>query len=209
MLEFQQVKDIVAIETLIALLRQRVGSTISYVNLARDLGVDPTTVKRWLMLLENLYVIFQVSPYSKRLSRVIRKEPKYYFYDVVLPESDHGAKLENLVACSLLKELHRLEDREGVRTQLHFLRTKDGHELDFLIVVDNKPLLGIEVKWADNSPQKSATYFLRRMPGLPIVQLVHLLDRPYQTPTGVSVVKAQTWLQSLDLETYHTRVLAV
>ncbi len=209
LLDFQQVKDIVAIETLIALLRQRVGATISYANLARDLGVDPTTVKRWLALLENLYVIFQVPPYSKKLSRLIRKESKYYFYDVALPESDNGTKLENVVAGALLKELHHLEDQLGLRTHLHFLRTKDGHEMDFLVLIEGKPILAVEVKWADKPPPKSVAYFQKHFPGLPFIQLVQELNRPYSTPTGLSVIKADTWLQTLDLLSYHTRVLAV
>ena len=60
-----------AVETLVALLKRRVGSTVSYANLARDLERDANTVKRWLQLLENLYIIFRVTPYSKNIARAL------------------------------------------------------------------------------------------------------------------------------------------
>jgi uncharacterized protein len=83
-LEIGSVRDIAAIEMLIALLKSRVGSTVSYASLARDLERDPTTIKRWLQLLENRYVIFPVLPYSKNIAKSLLKSPKYYFYDTAL-----------------------------------------------------------------------------------------------------------------------------
>ena len=82
LLDMQAVRDIQAIETLVHLLKSRVGSSVSYANLARDLGRDINTIKRWLLLLENLYVIFRVTPYHKNIARALLKEPKYYFFDV-------------------------------------------------------------------------------------------------------------------------------
>lgn len=67
------------------------------------------------------------------------KEPKYYFYDFTQVE-DKGARLENLVACALLKELDFIEDITGDSTALHYVRTKDGKELDFLTLRNNKPV---------------------------------------------------------------------
>jgi hypothetical protein len=58
LIDIQTVRDIKAIEDLIELLKNNVGSTVSYANLARALEKDAKTVKRWLQLLEDLYVIF-------------------------------------------------------------------------------------------------------------------------------------------------------
>jgi len=73
LLNLYTVRDIQAIETLVFLLKERVGSTISYANLARDVERDPNTIKRWLQLLENLYVIFRVTPYHKNIARALLK----------------------------------------------------------------------------------------------------------------------------------------
>jgi predicted AAA+ superfamily ATPase len=49
---------------------------------------------------------------SPRMIDPRKKEPKYYFYDTGQVSGDEGSKLETLVACALLKELHFLEDTE-------------------------------------------------------------------------------------------------
>ena len=52
-----------------------------------------------------MYIIFKVVPYHRNIARPILKAPKYYFYDTGQVVGDFGVKLENLVACSLLKEI--------------------------------------------------------------------------------------------------------
>ena len=151
LLDLERVRDIKSIEILIDLLRTRVGSTTSYTALANDLQVSIHTVKHWLQILENLYIIFPVRPYNKNIARSLLKESKYYLYDTGAVEGGLGAKLENTVACALLRELHLIEDTTGSRVALHYLRDKEKHEVDFLPVVDNKPLGMVEVKVGDEN----------------------------------------------------------
>ena len=114
------VRDIQSIETLIEMLRSRVGSTVSANSLARDLQKSPNTINHWLQLLTDLYVIFPVLPYHRNIARALLKQPKFYFYDNGMVAGDDGVKLENLVACALLKEIHRMEDVEGETLDLRF-----------------------------------------------------------------------------------------
>jgi len=118
LLDLEKVRDIKSIEILIDLLKSRVGSSTSYSSLAEDLQVSSHSVKHWLQILENLYVIFPVRPYHKNIARSILKEPKYYFYDTGAIEGGIGSKLENVVALALLKELHFLEDTTGSKVSL-------------------------------------------------------------------------------------------
>ena len=103
------------------------------------IGKDPNTIKRWLQLLEELYIIYKVTPYHHNIACSLLKEPKYYFYDHVQVENNDAARLENLVGNALLKELAFIQDTMGNKTSLHFVRTKDGRELDFLVCIENKP----------------------------------------------------------------------
>lgn len=171
LLELYTGRDIQAIETLVLLLKSRIGSTVSYANLARDLERDPNTIKRWLQLLENLYVIFRVTPYHKNIARSLLKEPKFYFYDHTYAEDD-GARLENLVACALLKELQFIEDTQGTNSSLHYLRTKDGKEIDFLICIEGKATHLLEIKWSDVTPNNNFHHFTQYLPQAKKVQLV-------------------------------------
>lgn len=203
LLDLYTIRDIKSIEILVSLLKDRIGSSVSYSNLARDLECDPHTVKRWLQLLENLYIIFRVTPYSNNIARSLLKEPKFYFYDHTYAE-DPGARLENIVANALLKSLHYLEDTQGRETALHYLRTKDGKELDFLVSIDNKPTHLIEVKMSDDNPSKGFEHFSRYFEShasSPIqkIQLVKNLNREKTYQNGLEIRSLIPWLAHLTI----------
>jgi predicted AAA+ superfamily ATPase len=181
LLDLEKVRDIKSIEILIDLLRERVGSSTSYSSLATDLQVSVHTVKHWLQILENLYVIFPVRPYHKNIARSILKEPKYYLYDVGAVIGDFGAKLENVVALALLRDLHLLEDTTGSKVALHYIKDKEKNEVDFLIIIDNKPSLLIEVKVSDDTFSKSLYRFHQFLKDAEPIQLVNNLTRKKST----------------------------
>ncbi len=192
-------RDIKSIETLVLLLKDRIGSTVSYANLARDLERDSNTIKRWLQLLENLYIIFRVTPYNKNIARSLLKEPKFFFYDYAYAENNDGARLENLVACALFKELQFIEDTKGIKTSLHYLRTKEGREIDFLICINQKPTHLIEIKWSDETPTKSFDHFSHFLPQAKKIQLVKELSREKTFQNGLEIRSLIPWLANLSL----------
>ncbi|CAN5315023.1 ATP-binding protein [soil metagenome] len=203
LLDLETVRDIQAIETLLELLKNNVGSPVSYANLARTLEKDAKTIKRWLQLLEELYLIFKVTPYSKKISRSLLKEPKYYFFDsACIP--DPGARLENLVANALLKEQHYHEDIYGVSSKLHYLRTRDSKEIDFLLVIDEQPICMLEVKWSDDTLNKNFFYFDNFFgPETKKIQLVKELRREKTYANGIEVRDLISWLYNLNLKDYY------
>lgn len=199
LIDLEQVKQIQSIETLIQLLRGRVGSPISYSSLAGDLQCSDKTVKRWLNILENMYVVFKVTPYHKNIARSLLKAPKYYFYDTGQVLGDSGVKLENVVACALLKEVHRLADCLGEIRHLHYIRTKERHEIDFLLTGDESRQILLEVKWADDKPSKNFGRFFNYFPGAQKIQLVKELPREKTYPDGLVIRKAHSWLAEVAL----------
>jgi predicted AAA+ superfamily ATPase len=199
LLDLENVQQISSIETLIQLLRKRVGSPLSYSSLAGDLQCSDKTVKRWLTILENMYVVFRVPPFHRNVARSILKAPKFYFYDTGQVLGDEGARLENLVAGALLKEIHFLEDCFGERCELHFLRTKDGREIDFFVTRDDSPLLMLEVKWSDSKPSRNFQAFSKFFPNTRKIQLVKGLDREKTYPDGTEIRSAHNWLADFSL----------
>lgn len=198
LIDITAVRDIQAIENLVELLKNNVGSTVSYANLAQILEKDAKTIKRWLQLLENLYVIFKVTPYSNKIARSLLKEPKYYFYDSGQITNNNGAKLENIVANALLKELHFVEDTIGATVNLHFLRTKDGKEIDFLIVINNTPTHMLEIKYSDLTPNKHFQYFTNYFPSAKKIQLVREINRELTFPNGLEIRNVIPWLTNIN-----------
>ncbi|MCY4645118.1 MAG: ATP-binding protein [Bacteriovoracales bacterium] len=160
-LDLEKVRELKKIELLIELLSQRVGSRISYASLAQSLEVSPHTVKHWLQILENLYVVFKLLPFTRKLPSSLLKSPKYYFFDTSQVRGGPGAKLENLVASQLLAQTQFLEDTLGESVRLHFLADKQKHEVDFAIIKNERVDSLIEVKLSDRHPSPSLKYFSR------------------------------------------------
>ena len=198
LLDLERVRDVKSIEILIDLLRTRVGSATSYTALANDLQVSIHTVKHWLQILENLYIIFPVRPYHKNIARSLLKETKYYFYDTGAVEGDLGAKLENTVACALLRDLHLIEDTTGSRVALHYLKDKEKHEVDFLSVVDNRSLCMIEVKVSEENFSPSLFRFLRKLENAKPFQIVYRLKRK-KSKDEVRMLPAHEFLRDMQL----------
>lgn len=191
------VRNLRGMETLVELLRNSVGSTLSYEPLARDLQVSPHTVKQWIGMLEDLYILFVVTPYNRNIARGLIKQPKVYFYDTGFVKEDEGARFENTIACALLKRLNFLEDTAGEKCALHYVRDKEKREVDFLVLRNGKPEWLIETKLADmesSSLRHFAGYFARDTK--PVLLIKNLKRELFLD--GVHVKRAGNWLQSLE-----------
>jgi uncharacterized protein len=177
--DLENVRNLSLVQVFLDALRGRVGTPIAVANLAGDLEISPITAKRWLELLERMYVVFTVWPLSKGLPRAIRKPPKVYFYDTGDVLGDEGARAENLVACELRKLAEFREDSEGYNVDLKYVRDKEGREVDFAWIEDGKLLELIEVKLSDDSVHKPLAYYAQRLNPNKATQIVFNLRRSF------------------------------
>ena len=193
------IREIKSLEVLIDLLTERVGSPLSYSSLARDLQCSDKTVKHWLDILENMYMVFKITPFHKNIARSNLKMPKYYFYDIARVKKK-GARLENLVACSLLKECHFRQDCQGENWKLFYVRKKGKEEIDFLIAKDDTPQVILEVKSSDDQPSKNFRIIKADFPSrekqIKKIQLVQNLKREKTYPNGIEIKHLADWLTS-------------
>jgi predicted AAA+ superfamily ATPase len=185
-----------AIRLVLDLLRERVGSPVSYSSIAEDVQVSVNTVRKYIGILEALFIIFRVPPFTRNIARSLLKSPKIYFYDSGMVKGDAGARFENLAAACLLKYAFLRTDAEGIEHGLHYLRTKEGREVDFCMTKDGKPGLLVESKHSDSDPAKSLLYFSDRL-GLPAMQVVMDLKREWRE-RKVNIMSAGRFLKGLD-----------
>jgi predicted AAA+ superfamily ATPase len=196
-LELSEIQNISALKLIFELLRSRVGSPISYQSIAEDVAVSPHTVKRYIEILESLYVIFRITPFSKNIARSLQKEPKMYFFDSGLVNGDSGAKFENFTAGCLFKHILAKNDIEAQNYRLHYLRTKDGEEVDFALINNDEVETIIETKYANESIPKSLLQF-RNKYQFPSILLVKELKREY-VAHSIEVRSARHYLSELFL----------
>jgi uncharacterized protein len=195
-LEFSRIHEVKAIKLLVEMLRERVGSPVSYTSLAEDLQIAPNTVRKYVDILESLCIIFLVRPFHANIARAVLKEPKIYFFDSGYIKGDEGLRLENTCALCLLKHAHYLQDTTGEDISLRYLRTRNGREIDFALCREDRVASLIEVKLTDSKVSPGLRYFCERMPAVPAYQLVQNL-RQEQSIQGVSVKDAGRWLSEL------------
>ena len=176
--DLEHVREISLVELLTEDLPSRVGSPLSIKSLKENLQVAHETVARWLEILERMYYCFRIPPYGAPKIRAVKKEQKLYLWDWSLVEKK-GARLENFLACQLLKYCHFIEDTQGHRMELRFLRDTDLREVDFVVLKDKKPVFAVECKSGQDNLSPALGYFRERTPVTEMYQ-VHLGTKDFE-----------------------------
>ena len=192
----ERVKEIDILEVLVSILPDRVGSPLSIKNLREDLEVSHETADRWIRILENLFFCFRISPFGSSNLRTVKKEKKLYLYNWTQVQNE-GLVFENLTACQLLKYCHFIEDTEGFKMELRFLRDVNKREIDFVVLKNKKALFAVECKTGDSQLSPSIRYFKERM-NIPKFYQVHLKTKDYEKE-GVRVCPFETFCKELNM----------
>jgi len=96
----------------------------------------------------------------------------------------------------LRKHVDFLRDTRGVNAELHYIRTKDGAEVDFALSEEHRLTQLIECKLADATPHRALAAFAERFPNARAVQLVRELRQEEQRGR-IEVLRAAPWLNGL------------
>lgn len=97
----------------------------------------------------------------------------------------------------MLKSIYARVDSQAEECSLHYLRTKDGQEVDFAIVKDQCVETIIEAKVSDQTLSKSLRMFHEKYQ-YPAIQLARYAKNEY-TDQGIEKLNAQRYLSSLYL----------
>ncbi len=156
---------------LLRLLAFQVGSEVSLGELSKKLGWHKNTISRYLMLLQQTFVIFELKGYSNNLRKEVVKSSKYYFLDngilnamirnYQLPNQrpDRGALWENY----FMAERFKYRKVMGSEREMYFWRTYDKQEVDLVETEENR-LYAFEMKWNPNKEVSAPKGFQRAYP---------------------------------------------
>jgi predicted AAA+ superfamily ATPase len=143
--DLTRVQELRGIETMGHLLAARSGGQLILSNLAGEISASVDTVRRWVAILSDLYVGFELRPWFKNVAKSLRKEPKWYLRDWS-SVTNRGARVETFAACHFLKAVETWTDLGLGSFELRYLRDKQKREVDFAIIRDGAPWILIEVK---------------------------------------------------------------
>ena len=139
-LNYDKVKNTNVIKKLTLLIALRVGSEISYPDLAVNLGVSRDTVAKYVDILEQAFIIFRLKPFYTNKEKEINKTHKIYFYDTGIRNallgnfddlnlrSDTGAIFENF----LIAEYYKKHNYSNNLSELNFWKSYGGGEIDLV-----------------------------------------------------------------------------
>ncbi|OGB68743.1 MAG: hypothetical protein A2Y94_07195 [Caldithrix sp. RBG_13_44_9] len=192
----ENVKDLALLENLVIRLPDLVGSPLSVNAISKDLQVAHQTLSRWLIILENLFMIFRIFPFGAPKIRAVKKEAKHYHFDWTVIE-DESFRFENMVACHLLKWCHLRQDYEGLNTELRYFRDIDKREVDFVLIENNKPRQFVECKLQQRDTNPALRYLKQRFPEVYTVQIALRGEEDYINKDGIHICPAEKYLLSL------------
>jgi predicted AAA+ superfamily ATPase len=153
-LELNLIEDKKLAKDLLKLLALQIGNLINYSELALSLKADHRTIKRYIEIFEQSFILFRLFPYSKNKREEISKSAKIFFYDSGVRNAliedfsdlnlraDKGALFENFIISEIVKQNSYL-DKDY---KLYYWRTKQGSEID-LVLECKSELIGIEIKY--------------------------------------------------------------
>lgn len=135
------------------LLADQTGNLVNNHELGNTLQMASATVESYIYLMQKTFIVQLLSPFYGNVRKELTKMPKVYFNDNGLrntllnnfsklnDRADKGELLENYVYC----RLRQLFDTDN----LHFWRTADGNEVDFIVQKHFNKGIAYEVKYND------------------------------------------------------------
>ena len=149
--DLAEIREIDKFNNLIKILASQTGNLLNILELSNTIGLSKQTVREYIFLLENTYIIRRISPFYKNIRSELTKMPKIFFEDTGMANilinktfslNVSGNLLENSIYSQLRKNL-TLDD-------IYFWRTNKKQEIDFIIDYVNKNkkrlIMALEVK---------------------------------------------------------------
>lgn len=177
---------------------------VNYTNIAQDCGVSSKSVKEYFSILEETMLGFYLPAYTKTIKRKLTISPKFYFFDVAIPNhllrrvplqqgtDTYGHALEHLV----IQELRAYLAYHNLNKLLSFWHTQDNrYEVDAII---GDAETAIEVKSSlsvSSSDTKGLRAFGEEHPQAKLI-LISREERP-RILNGIEVWPAEQFLQRL------------
>ncbi|HQA76683.1 MAG TPA: ATP-binding protein [Salinivirgaceae bacterium] len=156
---------------LLQALAFQVGSQVSYTELGRICGLDAKTIEKYILLLEQAYIIFRLTSFSRNQRNELKFSKKIYFYDngirnalianfnPVNLRNDVGALWENF----LISERQKKNHYSRSYANSWFWRTQTQKEIDYLEEKDGV-IYAFEIKWNKNKKTSAPSDFIKSYP---------------------------------------------
>jgi hypothetical protein len=154
--DLSRIEGITQLPRILELISVRSAGLLNLSELSRTLGIPLNTLKRYLSLLEALFLLVPLPAWSSHLGKRLVKSPKLLLRDTGLMAHLMGADLDRVMRDphllgGLLETFVAGEVRKQLgwshhRAKLFHFRTLPGQEVDLLLERADGRVVGLEVK---------------------------------------------------------------
>jgi predicted AAA+ superfamily ATPase len=165
-LAWDKIKKSDKLVKLLQALAFQVGSQVSYAELGQVCGLDAKTAEKYVILLEQSYIVFRLHSFSRNLRNELSRSRKVYFYDngirnaaianfsPIEMRQDIGALFENYMVSERMKKI----SYDRTWSNSWFWRTTAQSEVDYIEETDGK-LSAYEFKWNPSAKGRVSSAF--------------------------------------------------
>jgi len=149
------VGDINSFRKFLRVCAGRSGQVISLSKIGNDIGVSYQTVKKWLSVLEQSFIVYFLQPLYENFNKRIIKSPKLYFYDTGLvcsllgintPEAYNVHNLKgNIFETFIISEILKYKYNFGLTNDFYFWKDSSENEID-LVITEGNNYKAVEIK---------------------------------------------------------------
>jgi predicted AAA+ superfamily ATPase len=154
--ELTHIEGLKELPNLLSLLASRVCGLLNISDISRTSKISHTTLRRYLALLEMVFLTVELPAWFKNLTKRLAKSPKMYLNDTGILsyllgiDAEHISRDRNLAGCLVenfvLMELVKQKTWNETECRLYHFRTQMGQEVDIVLEARDGSMVGIEVK---------------------------------------------------------------
>lgn len=167
-LKWEKIQKTDKIEKLLQALALQIGNEVSFYELSQIIGLDTKTVEKYILVLEQAFIVFRLKSFSRNIRNELKKRNKIYFIDTGIRNAiinnfnplslrnDMGNIWENFV----ISERYKYLLYNNIFTNKYFWRNQTKQEIDYLEERNGK-ILAYEIKWNQRKKVKFPDVFIK------------------------------------------------
>jgi len=176
------------------------GQLLNSAQFGNSLGLNRTTVKKYVDIFKNTFMIRLLQPYHTNIKKRLIKSPKIYIRDTGILHSllgihtqnelynhpVYGSSFETTVIENCIANFNNFEP--------YFYRDSNGNEIDLILKKANK-IIAIEIKAATNPKLSKGFYYAIAIIKATKTFVIADVEKPYPLKNNVMVYGLQDFLK--------------
>lgn len=152
----QWVRKLEPFRKFLQIAAQMNSKIINKSKIAKQIGVESTTVESYFEILEDTLLGFRLPGFDTSIRKQVRLADKFYFFDtgvvraiektLSIPMVEHTSYYGHLFETFIVMEIRKIAERHRREWTFSYLCTKEGQEIDLIIQRPQNEFILIEIK---------------------------------------------------------------